>query len=644
MLVGQQLGPFLIEKELGAGAMGAVYRGKYVETGQVVAVKVMAPGLGTRSDAANKRFEREANILKQLRHPNIVRLFGVGKFRGTAYYAMEYVQGESLDKVMSRRDRMTWEEVVDLGQQLCAALQHAHEKGIIHRDLKPSNLMILPEGTLKLTDFGIAKDIDVTALTGANNTIGTASYMSPEQCRGDPNISYKSDLYSLGVVFYELITGRKPFIAENAMDLFMMHVNGTFERPSRIVLDLPVWMDNLICQLLEKKPEHRPRDAAMVLEVLNSIQEKVEAQQSAGMDVAKARLMDRPRGQRNPGEEDREVARTLLGKKGKRKKKDKKKLVWLQAAGLLFLLAGIITTLVIVFQPPSANSLYKKAEKLMASGDPDKRSRAIEGPIKEYLARYGGQDNQQTRQIRAWADEYEVDRYEKLLQRYIRHEKLNKGLAVEARTDSEGMAFKAGLAEYDGDVEKARKLWAAVIERDRLRVGLLAQKHLETLDAIAGEEKRLLGLRKEVRDKRAEPKLEGLAGEAFLGLRQELLGDRLGARVRYKRMNEEAAQEVPGQEAVQRFWLLFSAARIKQMDESLKKIPQQQEDVVKLVKQKVEDVGAALKQKDVVLLDLWAIVHDIEVLYAKNDSMTDVVKQAKEYIKEIDARLPKRGS
>ena len=98
---------------------------------------------------------------------------------------MEYVQGESLDRVMARRDRMSWEEVVDLGQQLCAALQHAHEKGIIHRDLKPSNLMILSDGTLKLTDFGIAKDIDVTGLTGANSTIGTAAYMSPEQCRGD---------------------------------------------------------------------------------------------------------------------------------------------------------------------------------------------------------------------------------------------------------------------------------------------------------------------------------------------------------------------------------------------------------------------------------------------------------------------------
>jgi serine/threonine-protein kinase len=642
MLVGQQLGPFLIEKELGAGAMGAVYRGKYVKTGEVVAVKIMAPGLGTRSDQANQRFEREANILKQLKHPNIVRLFGVGKFKGTAYYAMEYVQGESLDRVMARRDRMSWEEVVDLGQQLCSALQHAHEKGIIHRDLKPSNLMILTDGTLKLTDFGIAKDIDLTALTEANNTIGTASYMSPEQCKGDRNITYKSDLYSLGVVFYELITGRKPFIAESAMELFMMHVGGTFERPSRIVLDLPPWMDTLICQLMEKKPEQRPLDAAMVSQVLGSIQDKVEAQQSAGVDVAKARLMDRPRGQRNPSVEDKDAARTLLGKKGKRKKKSASRMVWVQAGGLVLLLVGIITALVIVLQPPSADTLYRKAEKLMTSGDPDKQARAIDGPIKEFLARFGKEDNEQARQIRAWYEDYEVARYEKLLERYIKREKSGKGLAVEARTDAEGLAFKAGLAEHDGDMERARKTWKEVIEMDRLRVGLLAQRHLQTLDSIDAEEKRLLELRKEIREKRAEPKLEGFAKEAFLALRQEQLGDYFDAKIRYKQLNESAEKESSGQEGASRFWVLFSAGKIKQMEDKLTANPQGKSDVVKLIRKEVKKVADSLDSG--VLLDKWVKVHDVEVLYGKDEAMADVVKEAKAVIDEIDKRLPRSSS
>src|SRR5262249_20731467 len=163
-------GPFEIDKELGSGAMGAVYRARYAKTGAFVAIKVMSPSLGS-SEPAMARFEREASILKQLKHPNIVRLLATGKYHGQPFYAMEFIEGESLDHVLERRGRMTWEEIVSLGKPLCAALQHAHEKGIVHRDLKPSNLMILPDGTVKLTDFGIAKDLDVTQLTSAHCTV-----------------------------------------------------------------------------------------------------------------------------------------------------------------------------------------------------------------------------------------------------------------------------------------------------------------------------------------------------------------------------------------------------------------------------------------------------------------------------------------
>ncbi len=321
MLVGKEVGQFKIDKELGSGAMGAVYRGIYAKTGQKVAIKIMAPSLATNPQSI-RRFEREASILKQLNHPNIVRFYGTGKYDNMRYYAMEYIEGEPLDRVMARRGRMTWEEVVALGQQLCAALQHAHDKGVIHRDLKPSNLMILRDGTLKLTDFGIAKDIDVTQLTEQNCTVGTAAYMSPEQCKGERDLTSKSDLYSLGVVFYELLTGRKPFIADNAMDMFMLHVQGKLEmRPQQKVYDIPVWLDNLVCQLLEKKPEHRPFSAATVANALNTIQEKVEAQHSAGVDRARKRRVDRLSNQPQPVEEtERDVVRTLAGKKSKKKK------------------------------------------------------------------------------------------------------------------------------------------------------------------------------------------------------------------------------------------------------------------------------------------------------------------------------------
>jgi serine/threonine-protein kinase len=652
MLVGQQLGPFLIEKELGAGAMGAVYRGKYIETGKTVAIKVMAPGMGTKSDSANKRFEREANILKQLKHPNIVRLFAVGRHKGTPYYAMEYVEGESLDHVMARRDRMSWEEVVDLGQQLCSALQHAHEKGIVHRDLKPSNLMILPDGTLKLTDFGIAKDLDVTALTGANCTIGTAAYMSPEQCRGDPHISYKSDLYSLGVVFYELITSRKPFNAENAMDMFMQHVNGTFQRPSRIVHDLPVWMDTLVCQLMEKKPEQRPLDAAMVAQVLGSIQEKVESQHSAGVDAARAKLLDAPKSSRNVTDEDRAAARTLLNKprkKGKKKKKTDKGLpIWVQALGLLFLLGAVIGALIIALQPPSAESLYKEAERLMTSSRSDGRDRAREGPIKEYLRRYRSRPGAQTEQIRKWADDYDVDRYEQLIAKYINHEKRKKGLAVESQSDGEAAAFKAALAEYDGDVDRARAGWKQAEEAGSASIGVLAQRHLQMLDAVGAEEAALQAHREKVLDSRKElSDLDELRRQAFLALRQECLGDQVGvddkktgdregARRRYEKLRTSVEQD-----EANRFWFLFASIKVKQANDYLAANPELRDskDRVAQVRKFIAAAKTAVDQPGTKLLVPRSVVHDIEVLYDQEAEMAEPIKEAKALREEIDRRL-----
>src|SRR5258708_22863618 len=229
MLVGKELGPYTVDKELGSGAMGTVYRGKHKTSRERVAIKLMSPSLGS-GEQARLRFIRELDILKQLNHPNIVRYKGSGRYHGAPFFIMEYVEGDSLDHVMARRDRLTWEEIVEMGAQLCAALQHSHDKGIIHRDLKPSNVMVLRDGTVKLTDFGIAKDTDVTALTAANATVGTASYMSPEQCRGVKDLTHKSDLYSMGVMFFELLTGRKPFQAASIMDMFTQHLTGTFER------------------------------------------------------------------------------------------------------------------------------------------------------------------------------------------------------------------------------------------------------------------------------------------------------------------------------------------------------------------------------------------------------------------------------
>ena len=354
---GQKVGPFQIESEIGSGAMGQVYLARYLKNGQKVAIKVIAAGL--RNSTAQARFQREAEVLKQLNHPNIVRFFVVSEFEGAPYYAMEFVEGEALDRLLERRGKLPWDDVVEIGKQVCSKLQHAHEKGIIHRDLKPSNLMIMKDGTVKLTDFGIAKDLDVAQLTATNNTVGTAAYMSPEQCRGERNLTHKSDLYSLGVVLYELLVGSKPFEAETTMDLFLAHVQGTFERPSRKVLDIPVWLDTLVCQLLEKKPEQRPVDAAMVSQALLQVAEKIQAQSSAGVDAVRSRFGDRNAARTGTDTKDRKAARTLLetSSKKKRRKSQKKRVyeqAWFQAIGLAGMLAIIATIIYVAFRPPSA--------------------------------------------------------------------------------------------------------------------------------------------------------------------------------------------------------------------------------------------------------------------------------------------------
>ena len=461
---GKKIGPFIIEKELGSGAMGTVYRARY-EDGRTFALKIISLGM-LANETARARFERESDILKQLKHPNIVRLFASGTYKQTPFFAMEYVEGESLDHIMARRMRFSWEEVVLMGKQICAALKHAHERGIIHRDLKPSNLMRLEDGTIKLTDFGIAKDTDVTALTGANCTVGTAAYMSPEQCRGELSLTAKSDLYSLGVVFFELLTGRKPFITESPVDMFWKHVNEPPPRPSRLVDDMiPIWLDTLILQLLEKKPEHRPRDAEMVEKALDEVMEKVNKGQSAAVDAVKARVGDRRYQTTLPDDTDREAARTLrsvIGKKKFRKKGTKGGLLLaLKAAGLLALLGILVAGVVYAMKPPSADELFRRSEHLMKSTDTYSealtRMNRKDGPVREFLRRYP--NDPRAAQVADWRDQAEAHDLLSRLRHNSANPKVRHPYPSKIDGNYEAQAFLAMRFEDFGDIWNAAFHW-----------------------------------------------------------------------------------------------------------------------------------------------------------------------------------------
>ena len=262
-------GPFTVTSRIGRGGMGTVFRGVHRETGQSAAVKMLAAPLAEDENFRN-RFEQEIEALRQLHHPNIVRLLGFGQEDGTFYYVMELAEGRSLEEELRSGRRFTWQETLEIGIQTASALHCAHAHGIIHRDLKPANLLLTHDGRVKLTDFGIAALFGSGTLTMAGSVVGTLNYMAPEQASAQPTTT-RTDLFSLGAVLTALLTGTPPFMAKSLAELLHQHSSVSVLRPSQLGIDIPVEFDELIGKLLEKSPERRPKNAYFVLRILEAV-------------------------------------------------------------------------------------------------------------------------------------------------------------------------------------------------------------------------------------------------------------------------------------------------------------------------------------------------------------------------------------
>lgn len=261
-MIPERLGPYRIVRQLGRGGMGAVYEGVHLETGETAAIKSLAPGLARESDF-RQRFEVEIETLRKLRHPNIVRLFAFGEQDGQLFYAMELVDGQSLEDELRRGRRFDWREVTAIAIQMCQALRHAHDRGIIHRDIKPANLLMTQEGQVKLSDFGIARLFGNTQLTMAGSVLGTVEYMAPEQADARP-VGPRSDLYSLGVVMYALLAGRGPFKARSIPEMLDLQRTARPDPVSRYAFGVPNELERIIAELLEKEPEKRISNAMLL--------------------------------------------------------------------------------------------------------------------------------------------------------------------------------------------------------------------------------------------------------------------------------------------------------------------------------------------------------------------------------------------
>ncbi len=304
----EQLGPYRIGRQLGRGGMGAVYEGLNVDTDEPAAIKILSATLAHEPDF-RQRFEAEIETLRKLYHPNIVQLFGFGEQDEYLFYAMELVDGNSLEEELRRGRCFDWREVARIGIETCRALRHAHDRGIIHRDIKPANLLLSKDNRVKLSDFGIAQLFGNTRLTAAGSVLGTAEYMAPEQADARP-VGPRSDLYSLGGVLYCLVARRPPFRARSLPEMLDKHRSAQPDPPSRYASETPAELDHIILQLLEKDPEKRVVNATLVSRRLEAMLRALSVQPSTQERQAVDQLIEQGEGEPTDPATDSRCAQT----------------------------------------------------------------------------------------------------------------------------------------------------------------------------------------------------------------------------------------------------------------------------------------------------------------------------------------------
>ncbi|NLP28685.1 MAG: Stk1 family PASTA domain-containing Ser/Thr kinase, partial [Clostridia bacterium] len=263
-----------ILEKIGEGGMAEVYKARCHKLNRYDAVKIL------KRDSANdpivvEKFKREATAVANLSDSNIVNIFDVGTQDGVNYIVMEYVKGKTLKELITENVRLSYERAIDIAIQITKALDCAHRNNIIHRDIKPQNILLTEEGIVKVTDFGIAKASSNVTITNSNKVIGSAHYFSPEQARGN-YVDTRTDIYSLGIVIYEMVTGRLPFDAESPVTIALKHLQDTAIPPIELNSSIPSGLNTLILKCMEKDPNNRYQSAREVLMDLINIQRNLD--------------------------------------------------------------------------------------------------------------------------------------------------------------------------------------------------------------------------------------------------------------------------------------------------------------------------------------------------------------------------------
>ena len=286
-MIGKELGRYLITEAMGEGGMATVYKAYDKRLDREVAIKVILPGF-THSEEFLKRFDREAKVVAQLTHPNIVSVIDYGTEKDIPYIVMEFVSGGSLKDLLGKP--IPWHEAARRLAPVARALEYAHNEDVIHRDIKPANILVTKSGDFMLSDFGIAKTLgadELTKLTRTGVGIGTPAYMAPEQGMGK-DIDQRVDIYSLGIVFYEMVTGRTPYQADTPIAIMMKHINEPLPRPREFTKGLPEQVERILYKALSKNPEQRYQtmgEFAQALESLTQIDQVATAREKIAQSI-----------------------------------------------------------------------------------------------------------------------------------------------------------------------------------------------------------------------------------------------------------------------------------------------------------------------------------------------------------------------
>ena len=370
---------YQIIKSIGEGGMANVYLAYDTILDRNVAVKVLRGDLAT-DEKFVRRFQREALSASSLSHPNIVEVYDVGEDNGQYYIVMEYIEGKQLKQLLKKRGKLTISEVIDIMLQISDGLSVAHDNYIIHRDIKPQNIMILENGLVKITDFGIAMAMNSTQLTQTNSVMGSVHYLPPEQANGKGS-TLQSDIYSMGILMYELLTGELPYKGDNAVEIALKHLKEPLPSVREKVPEVPQSVENIIIKATAKNPKNRYPDARAMNEDLRTCldesranEEKIVLPYPDGDDEAKVNkalkkttVVD---------DEGKVIAKEITESDVKEKKQNKVLLVLFAIfTGIIIVITSIIVVLPIITNqkeikvPDVANmALSEAVEKLQNEG------------------------------------------------------------------------------------------------------------------------------------------------------------------------------------------------------------------------------------------------------------------------------------